>query len=80
MIDVADVKAGDYKLVVLQWDQETGTEPYWDPVADKSVERTVYTRRRSGDVVTLDAAEARRLLRGGAVVPVDEYDGGGEQP
>lgn len=57
-----DVKAGTYELVALQWDQQTS----------KPGEPFDFTRHRRGDKVTLDADDARRLVRAGAVTKPGE--------
>lgn len=57
-MDLNDVKAGKYQLVALRWDQIT-SEP------GKPLE---YIRHRRGDIVDLNASDARRLVKAGAVV------------
>lgn len=58
MTDVNDVKAGTYEVAALQFDQ----------ITSKPGEPFAYTRYRRGEAVTLDVAEARRLVLAGAVV------------
>ncbi|SDC45990.1 hypothetical protein [Nocardioides lianchengensis] len=57
-MDLNDVKAGKYQLVAVRWDQIT-SEP------GKPLD---YIRHRRGDIVELNAADARRLVKAGAVV------------
>lgn len=59
MTDINDIKAGDYELLVLSWD-ETTSEP------DKPF---TFKRHYKGDTVTLSEEEARRLVPVGAVAP-----------
>ena len=58
MPDLNDIKAGEYELVAELFDQ----------ALSKPGEPFRYKRHRKGDLVTLDAAEARRLYAAGAVV------------
>ncbi|XBB66859.1 hypothetical protein ABFU82_22545 [Nocardioides sp. WV_118_6] len=78
MTDLNDVKAGEYELVAQQWRQVTSKpgEPY------------DYVQHRRGAIVTLDVADARRLVKAGAVKPVkapkasggrSAGDGGGQE-
>lgn len=52
----------DYVLLIHLFDQQI--QKKGDPVE--------YRRHRQGDVVTLDSAEARRLLKAKAIAPVEE--------
>lgn len=69
MTGLNDVKAGEYELVAQQWRQVTSKpgEPY------------DYVQHRRGAIVTLDVADARRLVKAGAVkrVKVATSPGGG---
>lgn len=53
-------KAGDYELTVGKWRQQK---------AFKDGQATDWVDYVRGDIVTLDAADAERLLRAGAVKP-----------
>lgn len=59
-----DIKAGEYELVALQWDQQTS----------KPGEPFDFVRHRAGDRVTLDVEEAHRLVRAGAVAKPGERE------
>lgn len=63
-IDLENVQAGEYVLVVDSWDEITSKpgEPY------------DFVTHHKGDVVDLDKAEARRLLAGDAVVSKKDYE------
>lgn len=57
-MNLNDVKAGKYQLVVSRWDQIT-SEP------GKPLD---YVRHRRGDIVELNSEDAKRLVAAGAVV------------
>jgi len=57
-MDLNDVKAGKYQLVALRWDQ----------ITSKPGEPLDYVRHRRGDIVDLNAEDAKRLVAAGAVV------------
>ncbi len=59
-----DVKAGTYELVADLWDE---------PLS-KPGEPFDFKRHRTGDKVTLDVEEARRLVTAGAVVKPGERE------
>ncbi|MGN7134565.1 hypothetical protein ACTHQY_14965 [Rhodococcoides corynebacterioides] len=58
MTDLNQITAGEYELVAALFDQPTS----------KPGEPFDFHRYRQGDIVTLDAAEAKRLFAAGAVV------------
>jgi uncharacterized membrane protein YgcG len=57
-MDLNDVKAGKYQLVAVRWDQ----------ITSKPGEPLDYVRYRRGDIVDLNAEDAKRLVAAGAVV------------
>lgn len=57
-MDLNDVKAGKYQLVAVRWDE----------IKSKPGEPLVFKRHRKGDIVELDEATAKRLVKAGAVV------------
>lgn len=57
-MDLNDVKAGKYQLVAVRWDQ----------ITSKPGEPLDYVRYRRGDTVELNAEDAKRLVKAGAVV------------
>jgi hypothetical protein len=63
--DLKDIKAGEYELVSEVWDQP-GKQELGQPYQ--------FTRHVKGDIVTLDAAEAKRLYASGAVVRKGERE------
>lgn len=56
--DLNEIKAGEYELVAVQWDE----------VLSKPGEPFQFRRHKKGDIVRLNADDARRLYAGGAVV------------
>lgn len=64
MTDLNDVKAGKYQLVAVRWDQ----------ITSKPGEPLDYTRYRRGDIVNLNAEDAKRLAAAGAVVKPGELE------
>lgn len=66
------IQAGQYVLVAHLWDEYTGVVPLVDQDGRKYSEQSVYARHVKGDVVTLDVENARRLLRAGAVLTVED--------
>lgn len=65
-LDLSTVKAGDYELLVLSWDE----------ITSKPGQPFDYVTHRKGDVVTLDVEQARRLLAVNAVKPVEKSKSG----
>lgn len=63
-MDLNDVKAGKYQLVARRWDQ----------ITSKPGEPLDYVRHRRGDIVDLNAEDARRLVSAGAVVKPGELE------
>jgi hypothetical protein len=63
-LDLDKVKAGDYELVALSWEEPTSKpgQPY------------DFVTHRQGDKVTLDVEQARRLLSAGAVKPIGKSE------
>lgn len=59
-----DIKAGDYELLSVFWEQPTSQpgEPY------------TYKRHVQGDIIRLDVEEARRLVLSGAAVKKGERE------
>lgn len=57
-MDLNDVTAGKYQLV----------SPRWDQITSKPGEPLDYIRHRRGDIVELNAEDAKRLVAAGAVV------------
>lgn len=57
-MNLNDVKAGKYQLVAVRWDE----------IKSKPGEPLVFKRHRKGDIVELDEATAKRLVKAGAVV------------
>lgn len=57
--------AGKYELTATSWDEDKREKPT-DPFD--------YVRHVTGDIVTLNAAEAERLGRGGAIVKPGERE------
>ncbi|MFW6776077.1 hypothetical protein ACOACO_17470 [Nocardioides sp. CPCC 205120] len=57
MTDLNDIKAGEYVLVALRWDEIT-SEP------GRPLD---FTRHRQGDTVTLNVGDAKRLWAAGAI-------------
>ena len=57
-VDLSSIKAGEYELVALRWDE----------ITSKPGEPFDFVRHRKGDKVTLDVEQARRLVVAGAVV------------
>jgi hypothetical protein len=59
--DLSNVKAGKYRLTALKWRKVTSKpgEPY------------DYVQYRRGDVVDLNVEDARRLVKAGAVEPIE---------
>lgn len=57
-VDLNDIKAGDYELVALRWDE----------ITSKPGEPLDFVRHHRGDTVTLSVEDARRLVVAGAVV------------
>lgn len=64
MTDTDDIKAGEYELVAVLWDQ---------PLS-KPNEPFDFKRHRAGDKVTLNVEEARRLVTAGVVVKPGERE------
>ena len=63
-MDINEIKAGEYQLVVERWDERTS----------KPGEPFTFVRHRKGDLVELDEADARRLVLAGAVVTPGELE------
>jgi hypothetical protein len=59
VIDLKNIKAGDYELVALSWDE---------PLPAKPGMPHDFVRHEQGDIVTLSESEAKRLYGAGAVV------------
>ncbi len=57
-MDLNDIKGGKYQLV----------SPRWDQITSKPGEPLDFTRHRRGDVIELNAEDAKRLVAAGAVV------------
>jgi 2-keto-3-deoxy-6-phosphogluconate aldolase len=67
-LDLSLVEAGEYELVVQSWDELVRMTPVLDEQGFKVREVPEFRRHVKGDLVTLDVAEARRLLSAGAVL------------
>lgn len=62
-VDLNAIKAGEYELTALRWDQ----------ITSKPGQPLDFVRHRQGDMVTLNVEDARRLVVAGAVrKPGDE--------
>ena len=57
-VDVNEIKPGNYELVAEMWDE----------TISKPGEPFNYKRHRKGDIVKLNASEAKRLVLAGAVI------------